>query len=134
MSQANVDAVRRAHEAFDRGDIGALLEELDPEVRWESPETLPQGGVWNGHEEVGRFFQTVGETYEELDVQVGELIDAGDHVIDLGSMSGRVRGAGAISDDRYCFIWKLGDGKVVSFTEYQDTAKIAEARRAPATA
>ena len=34
MSQENVEAVKRAREAANRGDIEALLEELDPEVEW----------------------------------------------------------------------------------------------------
>ena len=34
MSQENVDAVRRFVDAYNRRDIEAMLEELDPEVEW----------------------------------------------------------------------------------------------------
>ena len=34
MSEENVALLRRAVEAYNRRDIPALLEELDPEVKW----------------------------------------------------------------------------------------------------
>jgi ketosteroid isomerase-like protein len=34
MSAENVEAVKRAIEAHNRGDIDALLEDLDPEIEW----------------------------------------------------------------------------------------------------
>jgi ketosteroid isomerase-like protein len=34
MSQENVEVVRRAFEAYERGDVEAMLEELDQGVEW----------------------------------------------------------------------------------------------------
>jgi hypothetical protein len=34
MSQENVEAFRRGARAYDRRDIDALLDELDPDVEW----------------------------------------------------------------------------------------------------
>ena len=34
MSQENVDIIRRGYEAFNRGDLEAILATLDPRIEW----------------------------------------------------------------------------------------------------
>ena len=38
------DVVRQAYEAFERGDIPAVIESLSDDVTWEVAEVLPQVG------------------------------------------------------------------------------------------
>jgi ketosteroid isomerase-like protein len=40
MSQENVEVVRRAAEAWSRGDLGALLAQVHPSVVWEENHPL----------------------------------------------------------------------------------------------
>lgn len=44
MSQESVEAFKRGLEAGNRGDVEALLEELDPEVEWHSALHALMGG------------------------------------------------------------------------------------------
>lgn len=41
MSQAHVDAFKRSIEAYNRGDVEALLADLDTQVEWRP--VLPEG-------------------------------------------------------------------------------------------
>jgi uncharacterized protein len=122
MSQQNVDAVRRVHEAFERGDIPGLLEMLADDVDWTVPETLPWGGHYSGRDEVGGFFASLPDYLEELVVTPDELLDAGDTVVDVGHFGGRAKSGGRLDGVPFVFIWRMKDGKVTGFREYGDTA------------
>ena len=55
MSQENVEIVRRVSDAYNRRDVGAMLDELHPEVEWHPWLQLQLGGgatVYRGHEGV----------------------------------------------------------------------------------
>ncbi len=45
MSAENVETVRTAYETFRRGDLGGLAEYFAPDAEWESPDSLPLGGL-----------------------------------------------------------------------------------------
>jgi ketosteroid isomerase-like protein len=50
--------VRRAWEAWERGDMQAVFESYDPAVEWDMSESdVPDMGVFRGHEGVRQFFR-----------------------------------------------------------------------------
>ena len=60
MSQENVEMVRRAYEAFNRGGVDAVISEgiWLPEIVWDArPTGIPGLGVYRGHEEVKSFLR-----------------------------------------------------------------------------
>lgn len=125
MSEGNAGTVRQLHEAFDRQDIPGFLEHLDEGVQWEAPSSLPYGGSFTGREAVGGFFAQLPEHFEELAVTVHELIEAGDVVLDICTISGRGKSGGTVEADA-AFVWRFSGGRPVSFKEYSDTARIRE--------
>ena len=44
MSQENVATFKRSVDAYNRRDVEAMLETLDPEVEWHSALMVPLGG------------------------------------------------------------------------------------------
>ena len=50
MSAENVETVRTAYEAFTRGDLGGVAEYFAEDVEWESPDSLPNGGLVSGRD------------------------------------------------------------------------------------
>jgi hypothetical protein len=55
MSQENVEIVRRVSDAYNRRDVGAMLDELHPEIEWHPWLQLQLGGaatVYRGHQGV----------------------------------------------------------------------------------
>jgi hypothetical protein len=95
MSQENVEIVRRAGEAWQRGGIDAMLEFLDPGVEWRVRPDLPESGTYRGHEGVRRLFTRFEEVLEGQGYEPQEYIDAGDLVVmplhwwDAGVAAGR---------------------------------------------
>lgn len=69
---------------------------------------------------------------ENLDSQVEmeELVEAGDRVVAIGHTRGRVRANQREFDVRAIHVWTLRDGKVIRFEAYIDTPKMLEALEA----
>ena len=118
---SGADVVRDAYEAFARGDIPAVLEALGDDVTWDVAEVLVQGGSWQGREGVGQFFQQLGELYEELSIDVHDLVDGGDDVVGVGVGRGKRRGGGPV-EYGFAHVFTVSDGKVTRFREYADRA------------
>src|SRR3954464_1746936 len=89
MSEGNAATVRAIHEAFDRQDIPEVLELLDGSMEWTVPDTVQYGGHFTGHDGVGAFFAQLPEYFDELNVRIEELVEAGNVVLDLTTISGR---------------------------------------------
>src|SRR3954462_14268739 len=79
MSQENVEIVRRGYEAYVRGDVAAMLADLDPEMITYREE--PDGATFMGRE---GFLKAIAEWIEDFDEFVAtaeELIDANDRQV-----------------------------------------------------
>lgn len=118
---SNGDMIRQAYDAFGRGDIPAVIEMLADDVDWSVPEILPQGGSFTGTDGAGRFFQNLGETYEELGLDVQSLVDGDGTVVGLGVGRGTLRAGGSV-EYGFAHVFEIDGGKVTRFREYADRA------------
>jgi uncharacterized protein len=60
VNHPNRDLIKRAYDAFGRGDIPTVLGILDEQIRWHVPGQSPLSGDYIGHEEVLSFFKKHG--------------------------------------------------------------------------
>ena len=112
MSQENVDLVRRALEAFPRGDVEEMLSYLDPEIEWHSAIVgAAEGNVYRGHEGFRQWFADSFESFEELTNEWSEFRDLGDRVLALGHVKARGRESGVELDSPIAFLFTLRGGK-----------------------
>src|SRR2546426_10356088 len=130
MSQENVEVVRRAYQAWNRGDLETAFEFLDRDVEVSVPPDLPEAGTYRGRDEVRRW--VAGELLpilEEARADPEKFLDVGDLVIVFVRYFGRGKASGievrgAIVD---AHVWTLRDGKVKRLQMYQGTEKALEA-------
>ena len=64
MAEAeNVEIVRGMYDAFERGDLAAIVDLLDEDIDFEfqGPQEIPYTGVFRWRENVKKFFESVGE-------------------------------------------------------------------------
>src|SRR5262245_60100472 len=117
MSEENVEVVRRAHEALNRGDIDGALTDADPdiEVDW-SESRSAEGGmiedVIRGREALRARIQDAFDHWKMSWDQREYLEVANDRVLSIASV--RFRGRDGIElGDRGAQLWTFADGKVV---------------------
>ena len=123
MSQDNVETIREAYAAFARQDVEGLFGAFAPDIVWHTPESVPWGGSFKGHEELGGFFQALPGVLGDLRVVPAEYIDGGDQVVVIGQHVGTAPNGNAYDVD-WIMIWTLEGGKVVQFREQIDSATI----------
>jgi uncharacterized protein len=124
LSKENVNLMREGFAAFARGEVNALAELLDPHVAWqalEDPE--PKHGFEGVLESLASWFGT----WEEVQVDLEELIDGGEHVV--ASVKERGRIAGSEREITQCFfqVWTIEGGKIVAFREYKTRKEALDA-------
>src|SRR5205809_6705609 len=127
MSQENVEVVRSAHEAFNRGGPDAALPYLDPQLEWHDVPDQPDATVHHGHEGFLQAFGVFLEPFAEFTVEPEELRDLDDYVLVVGRTRGRGRDSGAEFTQDVASLWTLRDGKVVQARFYRSRSEALEA-------
>jgi ketosteroid isomerase-like protein len=122
---SNTKVISEAYEAFARQDIPGVLAAFDPGIAWHSPDTVPFGGTFKGHDEVVGFFSALPDTYQELDVKPRQFVEQGDTVVVIGDLVGKA--ANGSFDVPFAHVWTFQDGKATDFFEYFDTVKMNQA-------
>jgi len=125
MSQENLEVVRRAfaYEVYGRGDRAEAEAIFDPYVVMKPTEEGPSYGL----DAVRDNFEHWREAWDELEVRVEEVIDAGDRVLLTAHHRGRGQGSGVEVDTRFYEVYMLRDGKVVRVDEFSERAEALEA-------
>ena len=96
MSQESVRVVRRMYEAFNRGDLDAVVADIAPDAVYVPTGTIPGfAGVYQGGEGFRRFLSWLWEEFDEPHIEVHEIIEAGSQVLVALTNRGRGKQSGA---------------------------------------
>jgi ketosteroid isomerase-like protein len=130
--QANIELLKQAYDAYDKGDIPRLLGMCAQDIAWELPEVegIPFTGKRRGLAQVSDFFRVMDECQEVREFRPDRFLAQGDQVIVLGHGTFTVKANGAEYSDDWCHVFTIAGGKVASFKEYCDTHKAAQAYQA----
>jgi uncharacterized protein len=83
-------------------------------------------GTYNGAQSVANdVFARVPENFDEFEAQPDAFIDAGEHLVVVGTFRGKSK-AGRQLEARYAHVWRMRDGKAVSFHNHVEAAPWAE--------
>jgi ketosteroid isomerase-like protein len=118
MSQENVEIVRRAWDAFERGDIQLAMEAFDPEIEFDVSRdvwgSVVGGGLYHGFEGLATWFGDLYDAWDGFEMSAEEVIDVGgDRVITVLFARGRGRASGIEIEHRPAGIGTMRAGKVV---------------------
>lgn len=127
---SNVDVVRRAYEAFGRGDIAAVLGAMDRAIEWREAEGnpyMPSGEAWIGPDAIlNNLFLKLGTEWDAFTVHPKTFHDAGDTVVVEARYTGTHKTTGKSLDAQVCHVWRVKDGRLTRFQQYVDTAKLQD--------
>lgn len=119
----NSDIIRGLYDAFAIGDIPAVLDTLASDISWTEAEGGPYGGVSIGPDQVlQNVFMKLGGEWDGFSAIPREFITQGNTVVVLGDYSASFKATGKNFNAPFAHVWKLQDGKAVSFQQYTDTA------------
>lgn len=115
-----IEIVRGVYEAFNRGDMEAVLAQSDPEIEIRDPDRT--GRVYRGHDD---FLAFVGEWMESWDtyaLEVAGLTRNEDSVLADLIQSGRGKGSGIEVAEPFHQVLTFRDDRVVRFAIYIERA------------
>src|SRR5256885_6171146 len=121
VGREQIEIVKRALDAWNRGDVDAMVVDTAPDSEYAIAEQNPNARLLRGREEIADYLRDWLDTVNGLHYEIDELRDAGDAVVVLGTMTGRVG-----SDDGpeltadLGFVLRLEGNVVVRTEEYLD--------------
>jgi ketosteroid isomerase-like protein len=126
MSQQNVEIVKAAIDAVNRQDWDAAFQDAAPGFELDFSRALgPYRGVYK-LDQARRFAKDFSATFESVRTEADQFIDAGEHVVLLGTIYFRGRdGIEATAGARQ--VWTVREGAVERFVLYQERQDALEA-------
>jgi ketosteroid isomerase-like protein len=132
MSQENIEVVRQAYEAFNRGDIGVAVANIAPEFEYISTGVIPgMEEVYRGPEGLRRFLEGFWAEFDDAQAEINEITEADDLVLVLLTLRGRGKRSGVEAGWSIFQLWTVRDGKAVggqAFTSREDALEAAGLR------
>ena len=114
MGKEHEELVRRLGDAWNGGDVEALLALLSPDVVWEeNPDVPGLRQVYRGREEVREWAEEILEAWESSEVEIEEVKQLSeDRVLGQALIAGRGKGGGVPVELRFWLILSFEAGKI----------------------
>lgn len=137
MSTRNVEVVKFVYDRFARGDAASVLTTFDEDIEFRLAEGhpyQPSGQPWIGKEAVTKnFLMKAGPEWDSWAVVIGDIVATDDAVVVECRYTGTYRPTARTMDVQVCHVWRLRNGKIVSFHQYLDTATVHDVMCATAS-
>jgi ketosteroid isomerase-like protein len=88
---------------------------------------LPDSRIYRGHDAIAKLFSEWVESFDDLRVDVEEVMDAGENVIAVLRVSGRIKGSDQDVEMAETHVCKMLDGKMLEVHEYPATDEALQA-------
>jgi len=128
MSQGNVEIVRRATDAYNRGDLDGILENWAPDavLDWSNSRGL-EAGVYRRHDEIRAFTERFLSAFEEVRLEIEDPVEVEEDLLVLENVT-YLRGRDGIEvQARSAWLTRFRNGKQTSLTLYQTKREALEA-------
>ena len=121
------EVIKRFFELLKANDYAGIAELLDPEVVWLGTSGgLDARRVVEGTQGFIDYLKEIDAVWEELDVEVEELIESGETVVAFTRERGRARG-GIDVENATAAVFKVRNGQIVETQGYLDRDEALEA-------
>jgi ketosteroid isomerase-like protein len=127
MSSESKQVIQRMYDAFQRGDVDAILANLTDDFAWNMPGPAPFAGQRSGREGMRQFFEEMGRGVEIDQFDVDEILSDGDKVVVLGRERAKIRATGATYESDFAHVYTLRGGRVSHGRVFSDTSAAAAA-------
>ena len=119
MSRENVDVVRLAFEAYERGDIPGMLADLAPELITHRALPQPDAGTWHGPEGLLEALAEWTADFANFEMTAGPLTDANaTQVVQRVDQRAIGRASGAPATASFWLVHTFSGGRIVRIDIY----------------
>lgn len=119
MSQQDVSVLKAAYEAFNRGDIPAVVTAFAPDIIWREfgGGHAPRGTFHGVQSVVNDVFATIPQNFTDFGARPSEFIDAVENIVVVGHFQGKTK-SGQQLDTPFAHLWTMQNGKATNFVNY----------------
>lgn len=117
---AETEALRKAYAAFNRNDIAATVEALDPQIEWTEPAEFPGGGTYHGHEGVKAYLSQSRAAWAEVHSEPERFIVAGHKIIVFVHARTKPKDGTEWHETRLADVFTFRNGKAIQMRAFAD--------------
>jgi ketosteroid isomerase-like protein len=121
MSQENVELIRRIYDAWGRKESARNF--IAADLEYVNPSYAVEPGTRHGRKSLA----VVRGTYEDFEIEVESIIDAGDETVVLAHYTASGPGSGVPVAGEHGYVWTVRDGLAVRFQWFRSHGEALEA-------
>jgi len=128
---ANLAVVKSTYGGKSSEENGKNLQRaLAPNAKWIEAQGFPYAGTYTGFDEIAfNVFRRLGGEWIDYKVTIEDYVASGDQVVAYGTYTGTYKATNKVFRARVAHVWKLKDGKIVSFEQFVDTIPVVAAMK-----
>jgi len=125
MTGDNKQLIRGVYDAFQRGDLDRLLQNLTDDFEWNAPGGAPFSGFRQGREQMRAFFTELRRSVRFDQFDVDDILADGDKVVVIGRQRATVLETGRHFETPFAHVYTVRGGKLASGLALSDTQAAA---------
>ncbi|WP_178989703.1 nuclear transport factor 2 family protein [Winogradskyella schleiferi] len=127
----NLDIIKSTYDGETSEENGKKLAKYVVEdISWTEAKGFPYAGTYFGLESVTEnVFKRLGSEWIDYKFSPEDYIANEDKVVAYGTYSGTYKKTNKYFEARVAHIWKLNNGKIISFEQFVDSKSVDEAIR-----
>ena len=127
MTQENIERIRSAHVAFNRGDLDATVEYFHPDAVWIPYLAGLEARVFQGHAELLSMWRNLRENFADFRIEPREIIECGDKVVLVVEAEGTGPQSGAEVRQTWAQVISIRDDLIARVEPFPTRAEALEA-------
>lgn len=120
QKQHAIGLLQQAYAAFNRDDISAAVQGLDPHIQWSEPAQFPGGGMYRGRSEVARYLTNSRAGWAEGASEPVQFIVHGDRVVVYVHARFRAKDSATWTDVSLADVYTFRNGLPVAMRAFAD--------------
>lgn len=128
-TMTNLEIIKSTYEGKTSEENGRnLARYVADDISWTEAEGFPYAGLYIGLEEITKHvFSRLGSEWIDYKFTPEDYVANGDMVVAYGIYTGVYKKTGKSMHARVAHLWKLKDGRIVSFEQFVDSQMVSNA-------
>ncbi|MFI1743335.1 nuclear transport factor 2 family protein [Thalassobellus sediminis] len=125
----NLDIIKSTYEGKTSEENGkSLAKHVAKDIVWTEAKGFPYAGTYIGLESITKnVFSRLGSEWIDYKFTPEDYIANEDKVVAYGTYSGTYKATNNYFEARVAHVWKLKDGKIISFEQFVDSQPVNNA-------